>query len=137
MVTALKRFTIDRAPRVLTLCLKCFDFSGKKISKVCTQLEGNSLSLPGAGDFPKQDALSQAVQVELFVFPSGARKAPVQGKHMLCCDRAALAENSFLPPKALPAASGTRSVDEPQRCILTWLGPGLGRLFHVVCQDHL
>ena len=69
MVTALKRFTIDRAPRVLTLCLKCFDFSGKKISKVCTQLEGNSLSLPGAGDFPKQDALSQAVQVELLVFP--------------------------------------------------------------------
>ncbi|XP_055567968.1 ubiquitin carboxyl-terminal hydrolase 42-like [Falco cherrug] len=33
MVTALKRFTIDRAPRVLTLCLKRFDFYGKKIGK--------------------------------------------------------------------------------------------------------
>ncbi|XP_055556384.1 ubiquitin carboxyl-terminal hydrolase 42-like [Falco cherrug] len=32
-VTALKRFTIERAPRVLTLCLKRFDFSGKKIGK--------------------------------------------------------------------------------------------------------
>ncbi|XP_074783300.1 ubiquitin carboxyl-terminal hydrolase 17-like protein 6 [Athene noctua] len=35
MVTASKRFTVQRAPKVLTLCLKRFDiFTGRKISKV-------------------------------------------------------------------------------------------------------
>ena len=38
---------------------------------------GVQLSVPGAGDFPKQHALSQAVHVEVIVFPSGERRAPV------------------------------------------------------------
>ncbi|KAF1438214.1 Ubiquitin carboxyl-terminal hydrolase 42, partial [Spheniscus mendiculus] len=40
MVAASKRFTIHRVPKVLTVCLKRFeDFIGRKISKVCRQLE--------------------------------------------------------------------------------------------------
>ena len=110
MVTALKRFTIDRAPRVLTLCLKRFDFYGKKIGKVCTQLEGNSLSLPGAGDFPKQDALSQAVQVELFVFPSGERRAPVARQAH------ALLRQSCSGREQFPATQGVTCCFRDKKC---------------------
>ncbi|KAK4806122.1 hypothetical protein QYF61_005494 [Mycteria americana] len=79
MVAASKRFTIHCVPKVLTLCLKRFgDFSGRKISKVCTQLECNflflerevsqsstpfheplmlgvSCSLPRRGGFPREE----------------------------------------------------------------------------------
>lgn len=62
MVAASKRFTVHRAPRVLTVCLKRFeDFTGRKINKVSTQPEGD-VFLPGAGYFPKRSALSQAVE---------------------------------------------------------------------------
>jgi len=105
-VAASKVFTIHRPPKVLTLCLKRFEaFTGEKITKVCAQLGcsflcpeqeisqsstlfhklvllGFSLSLPGRGEFPWED------------------------KHVLCSSRAALAESSFLPPKALHVALG-------------------------------
>ena len=49
MVAASKRFTIHRVPKVLTLCLKRFEeFTGRKISKVCTPVERNFL-------FPEQE----------------------------------------------------------------------------------
>ena len=35
------------------------------------------LSLPGAGDLPRQCALSQVVHVQFFVFPCGERRVPV------------------------------------------------------------
>ncbi|KAK2526404.1 hypothetical protein Q9233_008174 [Columba guinea] len=46
MTAASKRFTVHRAPKVLTVCLKRFEaFTGDKISKVCAQLECNVLFL--------------------------------------------------------------------------------------------
>lgn len=133
MVAASKRFTVHRAPKVLTVCLKRFeDFTGGKISKVRTQPEGD-LFLPGAGYFPKRCTLSQAV--EFFCVPFWKEGLPREDKDVLC---STLAENSFLPPKPLPLGCFREktSVCEPQRCIYTPLAPGLGRLFRVVFQDH-
>lgn len=46
MTAASKRFTVHRAPKVLTVCLKRFEaFTGDKISKVCAQMECNVLFL--------------------------------------------------------------------------------------------
>ena len=100
MVAASKRFTVHRAPKVLTVCLKRFeDFTGRKISKVCMQLECN---------FPLLEReISQSTTLfhKLFVLGfwcslPGRGELPWKDKHVLCSGRAALAEKSFLPPKA-------------------------------------
>ncbi|NWS64942.1 UBP42 hydrolase, partial [Chunga burmeisteri] len=60
MVAASKRFMIHHAPKVLTVCLKRFQyFTGGKISKVCTQLESNFLSWHRR--FPKASTLGSVV----------------------------------------------------------------------------
>ncbi|XP_040979413.1 ubiquitin carboxyl-terminal hydrolase 42-like [Aquila chrysaetos chrysaetos] len=102
MVAASKRFTIHRAPKVLTACLKRFeDFTGGKISKVCMQLECNVLFL--------EQEISQSSMLfhKLFVLSFscsllGRGELSWEDKHALCSDRAALAGKSFLPPKPLP-----------------------------------
>ena len=46
------------------------------------------------------------------MFPSGEGRGefPWEDEHVVCCGRAALAENSFLPPKPLPVALGKTQV---------------------------
>ena len=78
MVAASKRFTVHHAPKVFTVCLnRREDFTSRKISKVCMQLERNFL-IPEQGiSQGSQCALSQAVRVELFVFSAGERRVPM------------------------------------------------------------
>ena len=106
MVAASKRFTIHHAPKVLTVCLKRFEaFTGGKISKVCTQLERNFLFLE------QEISQSSTLFHKLFMLRLscsllGRGEFPWEDKHVHCSDRAALAENSLLPPKPFHVALG-------------------------------
>jgi len=106
MVAASKGFTIHRPPKVLTVCLKRFDaFSDEKITKVCAQLGCNFLCL-------EQEISQSSTLFHKLVMLGFSCSLPERGefpwedKHVLCSSRPALAESSFLPPKALHVALG-------------------------------
>ncbi|KAM9584585.1 ubiquitin carboxyl-terminal hydrolase 42-like [Morphnus guianensis] len=103
-VAASKRFTIHRAPKVLTVCLKRFeDFTGGKISKVHMQPECNVLFLER--DISQSSTLFHKLFMLSFSCSlPGRGELPQEDKHVLCSERAALAENGFLPPKPLSVA---------------------------------
>ena len=107
MVAASKRFTIHRAPMVLTVCLKRFDdFTGGKISKVCTQLERNLLFL-AQGVSQSSGAFRRLLALRSLRSLARRGEFPREEKRVPCSGRAALAENSFLPPKPRHVALGS------------------------------